>query len=101
MDRVDRGELPIHRALAMTQEEKLIRELILQLKLGRLKAAYFQEKFSTNILERFAEPLRKLEGEGHLTIADDQIALNRESLLQVDQLLHEFFLPQHRSARYT
>jgi oxygen-independent coproporphyrinogen-3 oxidase len=101
VDRVGRGELPIDRALAMTQEEKLIRELILQLKLGRLQPAYFQKKFSTDILERFAEPLGKLEGEGHLTIADDGIVLNRESLLQVDRLLHEFFLPQHRNARYT
>ena len=26
--------------------------------------------------------------------------LNREGLLQVDRLLHEFFLPQHRHTRY-
>jgi len=30
----------------------------------------------------------------------DAIRLNREGLLQVDRLLHEFFLPQHRNVRY-
>ena len=30
----------------------------------------------------------------------DVIRLNREGLLQVDRLLHEFFLPQHRNVRY-
>jgi oxygen-independent coproporphyrinogen-3 oxidase len=28
------------------------------------------------------------------------LRLNREALLQVDKLLHEFFLPEHRNARY-
>ena len=29
-----------------------------------------------------------------------KVVLNREGLLQVDRLLHEFFLPEHRNARY-
>jgi len=33
-------------------------------------------------------------------VAGDRVLLNREGLLQVDKLLHEFFLPQHRNARY-
>jgi hypothetical protein len=28
------------------------------------------------------------------------VILNRDGLLQVDRLLPEFFLPQHRNARY-
>ena len=28
------------------------------------------------------------------------LLLNRDALLQVDKLLHDFFLPQHRNARY-
>jgi oxygen-independent coproporphyrinogen-3 oxidase len=49
---------------------------------------------------RFAEPLRDLEKRGLVTIDADSLRLSREGLLQVDKLLHEFFLPQHRSARY-
>jgi oxygen-independent coproporphyrinogen-3 oxidase len=28
------------------------------------------------------------------------LILKRDGLLQVDRLLHDFFLPQHRTARY-
>ena len=28
------------------------------------------------------------------------VVLNRDGLLQVDRLLHEFFLPEHKNARY-
>ena len=35
-----------------------------------------------------------------LTVEGDAIILNREGLLQVDRLLHEFFLPEHKNARY-
>ncbi len=101
MDRLKQGELPIYRALAMSDEEKLIRELILQMKLGRLDRAYFRNKFSTDVVERFSVPFEKLRGAGHLSVSDDEIVLARESLLKVDELLHEFFLPQHKDVRYT
>jgi oxygen-independent coproporphyrinogen-3 oxidase len=66
-----------------------------------LQRAYFQRKFDTDILERFAQPLARLRKQGHLTIEGDCVVLGRESLLMVDQLLHEFFLPEHQNARYT
>ena len=37
---------------------------------------------------------------GFLSIEADSIFLNREAMLQVDRLLHEFFLPQHKNVRY-
>jgi oxygen-independent coproporphyrinogen-3 oxidase len=101
VERVARGELPIHRALATTPDERLIREMILQLKLGRLDPAYFRRKFGTDVLVRFSEPFEKLAAAGHLTIGHDRVALTRDSLLMVDEFLHEFFLPEHRDARYT
>src|SRR5437763_4129722 len=42
---LDRGELPLNRALPVTDRQRLIREMILQLKTGRLRAEYFQRKF--------------------------------------------------------
>jgi len=42
-----------------------------------------------------------LQKSGYLTVDGDHIRLNRDGLLQVDRLLHEFFLPEHRNARYT
>ena len=94
------GLLPIYRALPTTEEERMIRELILQMKLGQVHRAYFQSKFGVDIQQRFAGPLRKLQDGGFLSADHNSLRLNREGLLQVDRLLHEFFLPQHRNARY-
>ncbi len=94
------GKLPIYRALTPTPEERMIRELILQMKLGRVQTPYFENKFGVNIQERFAAPLGRLREQGWLKIEDQNVRLSREGLLQVDKLLHDFFLPQHKTARY-
>ncbi len=39
------GNLPVHRALTPTHEERYIREFILQLKLGKVSRDYFTKKF--------------------------------------------------------
>ncbi len=98
--RVQKGELPVYRALTPTADERLIREFILQLKLGHVSRAYFKQKFGSDPAERFAAPLRTLKDWGFLSVDGDAILLNREGLLQVDRLLHEFFLPEHKNARY-
>jgi oxygen-independent coproporphyrinogen-3 oxidase len=51
--------------------------------------------------ERFAEPLARLEGWGYLGGEGDWLQIDRAGLLQIDRLLPEFFLPEHRTARYT
>src|SRR4051794_29968970 len=61
ISRVRQGEMPISRALTPTAEERLIRELILQLKLGHVSRAYFLEKFGVELTARFAAPLQRLQ----------------------------------------
>lgn len=97
---VGEGRLPIFRAYTPDADERLIREFILQFKLGHLSRAYFLGKFGVDVTERFTQPLQMLRDWGFLEIEADQLRLTREGLLQVDRLLHEFFLPQHRNARY-
>ena len=98
--RIQEGELPIYRALTPSADERLIREFILQLKLGHVSRAYFEKKFGVEISRRFAAPLQTLTDWGFLAVEGDSVRLNRAGLLQVDRLLHEFFLPEHRHARY-
>ncbi len=100
VSRVNNGEFPVYRALTPTEDERLIREFVLQLKLGKTDVSYFNQKFSTDVLKRFDAPLQTLKDWGFLTIDGDSILLNREGLLQVDRLLHEFFLPEQKNARY-
>lgn len=99
---LESGSLPVFRAYSTNEEERLVREFILQMKLGRVRVSYFQEKFGVDVREKFAGALKSVNEDRFLVVGnDDEIRLNREGLLQVDRLLHAFFLPQHRNARYT
>jgi oxygen-independent coproporphyrinogen-3 oxidase len=101
LEAIQAGRLPASRAHVTTAEERMIRELILQLKLGRVSSAYFADKFGVDLRTRFAQQWADLRGRGLLRENGDQMELSREALLKVDTLLHAFFLPQHRGTRYT
>jgi oxygen-independent coproporphyrinogen-3 oxidase len=101
IDRVARGELPLSRALPVTPHQQLVRELILQLKTGRLDAAYFRGKFGVEIAAGFADAFESLASDGYAEIDGDAIRLNRQGLLRVDALLPRFFESQHRNLRYS
>ena len=80
----------------------MIRELVLQLKRGAIRPAYFRDKFGVDVRARFAGIWRSLGDDGFLAGNDtERVALNREGLLRVDMLLSRFFLPQHVGVRYT
>jgi oxygen-independent coproporphyrinogen-3 oxidase len=80
----------------------MIRELILQLKLGSIEPAYFREKYGVAVLDRFRPQLESLADGGDLEAATEQVvSLTRSGLLRVDSLLPRFFLPEHAGIRYT
>ena len=101
IEKVHQGTLPIWRALTPNRDEQLIREFVLQMKLGHVYNGYFQQKYGVDIQRRFEAPLRDLEEQGLLQRDVESLRLSRNGLLQVDRLLHEFFLPEHRSSRYS
>lgn len=101
IDKLDQGTLPIFRALTPTGEERMIREFILQMKLGRVRREYFQRKFGVDVQQRFAGSLKHLQEQGYMKLDSESLRLSRDGLLQVDRLLHQFFLPQHQNARAT
>ena len=99
---VRRDEIPLSRGYRPTDEERMIRELVLQLKLGSIKPAYFRGKYGVSILERFGGALASLTHDRYLaTATEERVSLTREGLLRVDALLQRFFLPQHAGIRYT
>jgi oxygen-independent coproporphyrinogen-3 oxidase len=100
LNRVTDGDLPICRAYPIDREEGLIREFILQLKIGSADMDYFSKKFKTDIVDLFAKPIEHLQNEGFLSFDGSRISLSRDGLLQVDRLLHEFFLHEHQNSRY-
>src|SRR6187399_1179548 len=92
---VKAGGVALNRAYRPTDEERMIRELVLQLKRGSIKPSYFHDKYQVNVLERFREQFDRLAAEGYLATATEElVALTREGLLRVDVLLRRFFQPQ-------
>ena len=101
-DAIDRGDIPLGRAYRPSDEERLIREFVLQLKRGSNRPAYFAGKYGVDVLSRFHDGIQLLKDDGYLAEATrDRIALTREGLMRVDVLLPRFFLPQHAGIRYT
>ena len=99
---INAGGTALNRAYRPTGEERMIRELVLQLKLGSIRPVYFREKYRVNVLDRFREQLDTLAAEGYLAMATDEVvSLSREGLLRVDVLLRRFFQPQYADVRYT
>jgi oxygen-independent coproporphyrinogen-3 oxidase len=99
---IERGEIPLSRAYRPTNEERMIREFVLQLKRGSIAPPYFTEKYGVNVLNRFADQIESLRAEGFIETANEErVAITRDGLLRVDVLLRRFFLPQHRNIRYT
>jgi len=96
-----RGELPLNRALPTTPRDRMIREMILQLKTGHLNAQYFQQKFGINLLEEFHSSLEEMREQGLLTYTEEGVSLTRAGLLQIDRHLPRFFDPDYRTSRYT
>ena len=99
---IRRDEIPLNRAYRPTHEERLIREFILQLKLGSIRPGYFRDKYQVDVLRRFRDPLDSIAADGYLAErGEERVALTREGLLRVDGLLKRFFLPEHLGIRYT
>jgi oxygen-independent coproporphyrinogen-3 oxidase len=98
---VNADTLPLARALRPDADERLIREFVLQLKLGSVRPSYFQQKYGVDVVNRFSGGLAALEAEGLMRVEPDRVSVTRDGLLKVDSLLPLFFKPEHRDLRYT
>ncbi len=100
---LERDELPLGRGLHITPHQRLVREMILQLKRGYLNADYFQQKFGVDIIANWRDVWAEHENDGLANIDSERgrIELTRAGLLQVDSLLPAFFETQFQGVRYT
>ncbi|MDJ0838913.1 MAG: coproporphyrinogen-III oxidase family protein [Acidobacteriota bacterium] len=98
---VEEGRQPLRRAYVPTEEERLVREMILQMKLGYLYTAYFQEKYGVDILEKFQDQFAMHKENGMLDFGNGKVTLTRAGLLRVDSLLPAFYDAKYQNTRYT
>lgn len=92
---------PFGRAYELSHDECAVRELVLQLKLGHVELAWFRDKFGIEVLERFAEPLRRFTELGWLHVSASGIELTPEGLPRADRMLPDFYQSEHRVRRYS
>ena len=100
LEALEAGSFPIDRALETSPKERLIRETILQLKLGYLDPSYFRGKFGVELTDEFGSAFSKLERERMATVESDTIRLTPQGLLQVDSLLPAFYEPENQGVAY-
>jgi oxygen-independent coproporphyrinogen-3 oxidase len=93
-------KLPLLRAVSLTPKQRLIREMILQLKTGSLDTAYFRKKFTVDVWQEFRPVYERLSEEKLLERKNETITLTRRGLLEVEHFLLEFFEPELRTVRY-
>jgi oxygen-independent coproporphyrinogen III oxidase len=98
---LESSQLPLGRGLRLSDRQRLIRELILQLKRGYLELNYFRSKFDCDVVEEWRDAWQSHEDAGYLAVHDDRVELTRDGLLRADALLPAFFEPQFRDVRYT
>jgi oxygen-independent coproporphyrinogen-3 oxidase len=97
---LETDQLPLLRAVSLTPKQRLIREMVLQLKTGRIKTGYFSGKFGVDVWDEFRSIYERMADDHLLERENGLIKLTRQGLLEIDQFLPEFFEPELKSVRY-
>ena len=97
---LNEDRLPLLRAVSLTPKQRLIREMVLQLKTGAIETGYFHKKFGVDVWNEFRPVYEDLEEKGLLQHQNSNVTLTRRGLLEVDHFLIDFFEPELRTVRY-
>jgi len=97
---LNEDRLPLLRAVSLTPKQRLIREMVLQLKTGALDTSYFSRKFGIDVWSEFRPVYEGLEEKRLLERHNGDIVLTRSGYLEVDSFLPDFFEPELRTVRY-
>jgi coproporphyrinogen III oxidase-like Fe-S oxidoreductase len=97
---LNEDRLPLLRAVSLTPKQRLIREMVLQLKTGSIDTGYFLKKYGVDVWNEFRPVYEELEEKSVLERHNGTIALTRRGLLEVDHFLKDFFEPELRTVRY-
>ncbi len=77
---LEKGALPLSPRLRPTQHQLLVRELILQLKTGKIDFGYFRRKFGVDVLADWRPVWDQYIDEGWLSIDGDRVTLSRRAV---------------------
>ena len=95
------GQFPLGRAYRLSRQERLVRMMILQLKLGEVDLKRLERQHGVSPERVFEKPLEQLEAEGWLQVVDRTVEVTRAGLARIDALLPRFYSLHHRNVRYS
>ncbi|MCP4655135.1 MAG: coproporphyrinogen III oxidase family protein [bacterium] len=85
-DAVEAGELPSYRGFVYSSLDRMVRDVMLNMKLIHLNHKEFRERHGFDLL-RLCEPiLRDLEGEELITVTDETISLTDKGIVYGDSV---------------
>ena len=97
LERVGAGELPLSRAYALDARERCVRELVLQLKLGRCNLDALARRHGIDPRDLAGEALARGERAGWWRTARGTLRVGAAGLARIDRLLPDIYLPTHRT----
>lgn len=101
METVASEKPPLFRAHVLTACERMIREFILQMKLGEVDLGRLSARYGESEIQHFHDTLTLHAREGWLAFDDNQVRLTLDGLARVDRLLPAYYLSLHRGSRYS
>lgn len=93
---LDEGKLPVRRAHRMTGAEKIAQKMVLGLKNLSVDRKDFYNSFGVDPYEKYMGILDVLAESNMVEISGEKIKLTAEGALFADDIVKEFYLPQHK-----
>jgi oxygen-independent coproporphyrinogen-3 oxidase len=99
VEAISTDRLPLWRGHRLSREERMVREFVLQLKLGQVDLGSLDRRFGHAMTQRFDEPLKQFEQQRLLRARDRRVSLSADGLARVDQMIPAFYLSAHQTNR--
>jgi len=96
---IENNQFPLGRAYVLDDLQQAVRELILQFKLGKVNCEILYRKYGVNLIKLYRKQLDDLVETKRIAIENNIIIVSDDGMLEVDRIVHRFYLPQHQQTR--
>ncbi len=96
--KLNKNELAIQKSHKITTKEKMIRQLTFGLKNMHFDRIRFANQFGIDIIDIFGDKLKYMEDNGFISISPEGIDMLFDGAVFADDIMREFYLPEHREA---
>jgi oxygen-independent coproporphyrinogen-3 oxidase len=98
LQKINHETLAIPKAHKITAKEKMIRQLTFGLKNMHFDRSRFEKEFGIDVMDMFGDKIKYMEDHRFISISPEQIDLLFDGAVFADDIVREFYLPEHRKA---